>query len=489
MIRRDRGKARVVPVTTDILPRRYRAPRRIAVGGMGDVYCATDETLGRTVAIKVLAERYAEDESIRARFRREALAAARLSGDPNIVTIFDVGEWHDRPFIVMEYMSRGSLEGVLRSAPTQPPAQALRWLEQAAAALDHAHANGIVHRDVKPGNLLLDANENVHVADFGIASAAGLDSLTLTGTVLGTAGYISPEQAQGGRATAASDEYALGVVAFELLTGERPFERESMTAEAAAHVNEPVPSACGRSNRLPCELDPVFERALAKDPAERYPTCDELVECVRNAFDEAAARTRTITPPPAPRPPIFVGDGSGRRSPARWPIVLALLGVAAVVGAIVAVALTSGGGGRSSSAPHARTIVRTVTSQGQTKTVRVTTPAPPPPPASPPPASPPPASSPPPTAPATGSPSQLVDQATSKIHSGDYAGALPLAQQALTQLQGTGQPYEAYAAYDLGTSLAHTGRCAEAMKYLAQSERIQGHRSEIDADRAYCKSH
>jgi len=477
MIRRERGKAPVVPVSTDILPRRYRAPRRIAVGGMGDVYCATDETLGRTVAIKVLAERYAEDESIRARFRREALAAARLSGDPNIVTIFDVGEWHDRPFIVMEYMSRGSLEGVLRSAPAQPPARALRWLEQAAAALDHAHANGIVHRDVKPGNLLLDANENVHVADFGIASAGGLDSLTLTGTVLGTAGYISPEQAQGARATAASDEYALGVVAFELLTGERPFERESMTAEAAAHVNEPVPSACGRSPRLPCELDPVFERALAKDPAQRYATCGELVECIRNAFDEAAGRTRTLVPPAPPRPAIIVPRGGGRRSPARWPLLVTLLAAAAVVGAIVAVALTSGGG--SSSAPRARTVLKTVTSQGQTKTVRVTTPAPPPPPASPP----------PPPAPATGSPSQLVDQATAKIRSGDYAGALPLAQQALTQLQGTGQPYEAYAAYDVGTSLAHTGRCAEAMKYLAQSERIQGHRSEIDADRAYCRSH
>ena len=465
-----------MPVSTDILPRRYHAPRRIAVGGMGDVYCATDETLGRTVAIKVLAERYAEDESIRARFRREALAAARLSGDPNIVTIFDVGEWHDHPFIVMEYMSRGSLEGVLRCGGAQPPARVLRWLAQAAAALDHAHANGIVHRDVKPGNLLLDANENVHVADFGIASARGLDPLTLTGTVLGTAGYISPEQAQGGRATAASDEYALGVVAFELLTGERPFERESMTAEAAAHVNEPVPSACGRSDRLPRELDPVFERALAKDPTERYTTCGELVECVRNAFDEAAGRTRTLVPPP-PTPADGTRAGGRRRSPARWPLLVALVAAAAVVGAIVAVALTSGGD--SSSAPRARTVLKTVTSQGQTKTVRVTTPAPPPPPASPP----------PPPPPATGSPSQLVDQATAKIRSGDYAGALPLAQQALSQLQGTGQPYEAYAAYDVGTSLAHTGRCAEAMKYLGQSERIQGHRSEIDADRAYCRTH
>src|SRR5438067_3510886 len=426
MIRRDPGKARVMPVSTDILPRRYHAPRRIAVGGMGDVYCATDETLGRTVAIKVLAERYAEDESIRARFRREALAAARLSGDPNIVTIFDVGEWHDHPFIVMEYMSRGSLEGVLRSGGAQPPARVLRWLAQAAAALDHAHANGIVHRDVKPGNLLLDANENVHVADFGIARAGGLDPLTLTGTVLGTAGYISPEQAQGGRATAASDEYALGVVAFELLTGERPFERESATAEAAAHVNEPVPSACGRSDRLPCELDPVFERALAKDPAARYATCADLVESLRSAFDEAAGKTQTRTLLP-PRP--------SRRSRTRWPLLVALLLGTAIAGSIVAFGLTSGGDGQKARSEHTTTFLKTVTAT-----------SPPPPPAAPPPA-------------ATGTPAQLVDRATALEREGNYTAALPLAQQALGQLRGSGQLYEAYANYDVGTALAHTGRC------------------------------
>ena len=154
---------------------------------MGEVYVATDSLLERQVAIKVLSERYAEDEDIRRRFTREALAAARLSGEPNIVTIFDVGEHDGRPFIVMAYMAGGSVEARLRTARV-PVARALDWLEQAGRALDAAHRAGIVHRDVKPGNLLLDGVDVVHVGDFGIARAAGLDSLTTPGTVLGTAG-------------------------------------------------------------------------------------------------------------------------------------------------------------------------------------------------------------------------------------------------------------------------------------------------------------
>src|SRR5689334_15539424 len=151
---------------------------------MGEIYRATDAALGRTVAIKFLADRYAEDYSIRERFTREALAAARLSHVRNTVTIYDVGEYRDRPYIVMEYLSGGSLDDVLREQGAQPPSRVFAWLEQAARALDAAHREGVVHRDVKPGNLLLDGDGNVHVADFGIASAAGLHSLTLTGTVL-----------------------------------------------------------------------------------------------------------------------------------------------------------------------------------------------------------------------------------------------------------------------------------------------------------------
>src|SRR5215210_2300430 len=136
----------------DILPPRYKNPRRIGYGGMGEIFRASDDVLGRTVAIKVLAERFARDDSVRARFTREALAAARLSAEPNTVTIFDVGEWHDRPFIVMEYLDGGSLEDRL-NAGTPSVGESLRWLEQTAEALDAAHRNGVVHRDVKPGNL------------------------------------------------------------------------------------------------------------------------------------------------------------------------------------------------------------------------------------------------------------------------------------------------------------------------------------------------
>src|SRR5881392_1204457 len=273
----------------ELLPPRYRRPSRIGYGGMGEIFRAEDEVLGRTVAIKVLAERYARDEALRARFTREALAAARLSAEPSTITIFDVGEWHGRPFIVMEHLEGGSLEARLRDGKPST-AQALDWLEQAADAVDAAHRNGVVHRDIKPGNMLLDHEDSLRVADFGIASAAGMDSLTMTGTVLGTAGYLSPEQAQGERAGPASDRYALGVVAYELLTGSRPFEADSPTAEAAAHVNAPVPSVSARAD-VPPEIDRSCARALAKNPAERFGSCADFVAALRAAYADAAGQT------------------------------------------------------------------------------------------------------------------------------------------------------------------------------------------------------
>ena len=277
-------------VETQLLPPRYHSPARLGRGAMGDIYLATDELLGREVAVKVLAERYAVDDDIRERFKREALAAARLSREPGAITVFDVGEWQGRPFIVMEHLGGGSLEDRLRRDGAQPPARALAWLEQAAVALDAAHHHGIVHRDVKPANLLLDDRDELRVADFGIASAAGMASMTLTGTVLGTAGYLSPEQAMGQRATPASDVYALAIVAYELLSGHRPFENDSPTAEAAAHVNSPVPSITQRCEDLPPELDRVFQRALAKDPRQRYSSAQELVAELRGALARSAGR-------------------------------------------------------------------------------------------------------------------------------------------------------------------------------------------------------
>jgi eukaryotic-like serine/threonine-protein kinase len=466
-----------VAVTTDILPPRYRGPQQIGRGGMGDIYRATDSTLGRDVAIKILAERYAQDGAVRERFTREALAAARLSGEPNTVTIFDVGEHAGRPFIVMEYLSGGSVDDVVRKGGPPPPERVFTWLEQAGLALDAAHKEGVVHRDVKPANLMVDRDGNIHVADFGIASAAGLDSLTMTGTVLGTAGYLSPEQAQGDRATPASDRYALAVVAFELLTGARPFAADSPTAEASAHVNAPVPSISSRSAQPP-ELDPVFERALAKDPSRRFETCADFVAALRAAFADAAGATselRAVVPvPTAPTRPLTRGEelaSSPYRPQTRgprgaWPLLAALLLLGAVGGALLAYFLTRDDGATKAPPTTVITQVRTVTTQGETRTVErpvtVTT------------------SASPPATPSGTSGGALNDAGFRKMGAGDYAGALPLLEQAVQKLQGTGSLTEAYASYNLAYTRFQLGRCDGVLELLDRSESIQGHRSEID---------
>jgi eukaryotic-like serine/threonine-protein kinase len=446
---------------SDILPPRYDDPRRIGRGGMGEIYHATDTSLGRPVAVKVLAERYAEDDSVRDRFTREALAAARLSGDRNTVTIFDVGEWHGRPFIVMEYLPGGSLEEVLRERGAQEPGQVLEWLEQAARALDAAHANEIVHRDVKPANLMLDREGDVHVADFGIASAAGMDSLTKPGTVLGTAGYLSPEQASGERATPASDRYGLAVVAFELLTGSRPFENESPTAEAAAHVHAPIPSISALAPDLPRELDGVFERALAKDPAARFPSCAEFVGALRAALADAAGETRTL---PFAEPPAALPVG--RRPRVLWPLALAGLLAAALVGIALAAVMTDDNESSRTTPATPRVTTVVTTAPGTTEQVTVTTqPAPET------------------TVPTEASGAELNDQGFTLMQAEDYQAALPLLQQAVEKLSGSGELTEAYASYNLAFTRLQLGQCDGVIELLDRSEAIQGHRKEIDKAR------
>jgi eukaryotic-like serine/threonine-protein kinase len=461
-----------VTAETGILPARYRDPRKIGRGAMGDIYLAVDSALNRPVAVKVLADRYAEDGAIRNRFTREAHAAARLSGAPNVVTIFDVGAWRERPHFVMEYLEGGSLADMLANEGPQPPSRALPWLEQAARALDAAHALGVVHRDVKPANLLLDARGAVHVGDFGIASAAGMDSLTQTGTVLGTAGYLSPEQARGERATPASDRYAFGVVAWELFTGARPFETTTAAAEATAHVHGLVPSLCAQRPDLPCELDPVFERALAKDPRARYASAAEFVADLRAALDEAAGRTAIVWPAPVPAsPPPARPAGRARRS-WLWPAVLAVAG-AAILGGVLGALFAGGSGGRGGQ-PRAVTVTRTVTTAGQaqtqTQTVQVTVP-----PATPPAASGPPSSG--------GSGAALNNRAWALMQRGDYAAALPLLEQAILKLDGTGSRDEAYADYNLAYTRLQLSRCDDVLALLDESQAIQGHRREIDEAR------
>ena len=442
-------------VDTELLPPRYRSPTRIGHGAMGDIYLATDDTLGREVVVKVLSERYAADEAITQRFKREGLAAARLSGESGAVTIFDVGEWEGRPFIVMEHLGGGSLEERLAREGAQPPARALAWLEQAAATVDSAHRHGVVHRDVKPANLLLDSHDDLHVADFGIASAAGLDSMTLTGTVLGTAGYLSPEQAQGERAGPSSDLYALAVVAYELLSGQRPFENDSPTAEAVAHVHAPVPSIAALRKNLPAELDGVFRRALAKDPAARFDSASEFVSALREAL---AGSEETTTQLPPAVPAASTRDGV----PRRFLIPAALLLGAAAVGAAIAAIVTSGG----------EPTTRTVAGPGGTTTVQQTVtqePAPPPPPPPP-----------PPPAAVGANGHTLNDRGYQLMQQGDYSSALPLFQQAVQKLRGTGPSdlYEGYANYNLGYTLYRLGRCSEAVTYLRRAEQLEPDRHE-----------
>ena len=325
------------------LPPRYRNPERIARGGMGEIFRAEDADLARIVAIKVLADRYANDGAIRARFTREALAAARLSNAPSTVTIFDVGEHDDHPYIVMEYLAGGSLADRLVRDGAQPIGRSLDWLQQAAAALDAAHASGVVHRDVKPANLLLDSDDRVKVADFGVASAVGLGSLTEVGTVVGTAGYLAPEQARGEKATPASDRYALAVVAFELLTGERPFERESSTAEALAHVSAPIPPASSLNPELPSQVDDALARGLAKVPEHRYESAADLVHALRDALAEAAGGTTVAAVPPVRR-------SQGRR----WVVPLIALGALLLAAGVLAACCSPATIRRRPSRPHPR---------------------------------------------------------------------------------------------------------------------------------------
>ena len=476
--------------TTDLLPPRYANARLIASGGMGRVFHATDRELRRDVAVKVLGDRYADSEDVRARFRREALAAARLSGNPNIVTIFDVAEHQGRPMIVMEYLDGGSLDARVHGQGGCPPVQVLAWLEQAAGALDAAHAAGVVHRDIKPGNLILDRRDHVHVGDFGIASAVGLDSFTETGTILGTAGYLSPEQARGDRATDASDRYSLAVVAYELLAGRRPFESESTTAEAARHATAPVPSIHGDKSDLPAAFDRVFRRALAKDPAARYPSAAEFVAELRAALHEDAGTTGRIVPAwpmptavtevvsqPIPEPRVATSSGAPRTK-RRWPVVALLLLLLVGGGAAAFAATRSNPRPRHSATgkPKPVTILRTVTQPGTTIEQTVTAPAPQPPATST-------STVPPPqTTPASSlSGTELNAEGYAKMRAGDYRGALPLLEQAVQHLSGTGSLGEAYADYNLAYTEYALGQCAEVLPLLGHSESIQGRRTEIDA--------
>lgn len=265
-----------------VFGRRYRVVEKLGSGGMADVYKAVDEVLGRTVAVKVLHPQYATEPSFVARFRQEAQAAANLS-HPSIVNMYDWGREGDTYYIVMEYVAGTDLKTLLKERGPLDPMKAAEYAAQVCGALSVAHGYDVIHRDIKPHNIVLMPDGTVKVMDFGIARA-GNTTMTQTGSVLGTAQYVSPEQAQGKPLGPASDLYSLGVTLYELVTGKLPFEGDTPVATALMHVNdEPVPPRVLRPS-VPPALEAVILRAMRKNPADRYQSASEMREDLRRVL-------------------------------------------------------------------------------------------------------------------------------------------------------------------------------------------------------------
>ena len=288
--------------TEQLFADRYKLDRRLGVGGMATVQLAFDTRLERNVAVKLLAEHLAEDASFVSRFRREALAAAKLV-HPNIVQVFDFGtdEASQRQFIVMEFVDGHSCAELLRDRGPMAPRDAVEILTQACRGLDYAHRNGVVHRDVKPGNLMVNTDGVVKLADFGIAKAAEQSDITKVGSVLGTAAYLSPEQTRGEKAGPASDLYALGVVSYQLMAGKLPFEAASLTDLARLQEAGAPPRLTDINRDVPPALSAAVTRALARDPATATRTPPRW-------------RTRCATASPASAaPPTWIRPARSRR--------------------------------------------------------------------------------------------------------------------------------------------------------------------------------
>jgi eukaryotic-like serine/threonine-protein kinase len=328
-------------VVGELIAERYELEELVGTGGMSSVYRAHDRLLERYVAIKVLHERFTSDGEYVERFRREARAVAQLS-HPNIVTVIDRGEQDDRQFIVFEYVDGENLKALLEREGPLPEPVAIELALQVARALGFAHEQGLVHRDVKPQNVLLNDGREAKVTDFGIARSLDVSgNLTQTGTVMGTSDYIAPEQARGARVDAQSDIYSLGSVLYELLTGEVPFTGDNFVAVAMQHINRPPPSVRERRPELsPC-VDDVVQRAMAKEPRDRFRSMNELCAALNDCLSEldgdgtSRAETMVVAPQRRRRQPRSARPPAAR--PSVWPLIMLLAGLAVLAGILAAV--------------------------------------------------------------------------------------------------------------------------------------------------------
>ncbi len=340
-------------MTGESLAGRYELQDVAGSGGMSSVYRARDTVLERTVAIKILHDHYSDDPEYVERFRREARALAQLN-HPNIVTVIDRGEFEGRQFIVFEHVEGENLKELIDREGQLPVDQALALVHQVARGLAFAHEHGVVHRDVKPHNVLIDADGVAKVTDFGIARSVDPgDGLTETGTLLGTSDYIAPEQASGRRVDERSDQYSLAAVLYELLTGAPPFTGDNFMAVAMKHVQEPAPSVRASRPDVSPRLDAIVSRAMAKRPEDRFPTTEAMMaalEAARTDTDGGLATAPVSTPEdgatksiPVPGPLAPSIQRPRKRFPLPIVVGLIVVGVAALV-----IALVMAGGGTDS---------------------------------------------------------------------------------------------------------------------------------------------
>ena len=316
----------------ELIAGRYELEKLVGSGGMSNVFRAHDRLLERTVALKILHEQYTRDDDYVERFRHEARAVAKLA-HPNIVTVIDRGEQDGRQFIVFEYVDGQNLKDLTREGPLEVR-DAIGLTLQVARALSFAHDRGLVHRDVKPQNVLLNEDGQAKVTDFGIARSLDVQGVTQTGTVLGTSDYIAPEQARGQRVDPKTDIYSLGAVLYELLVGDVPFAGDNFVAVAMRHVNEPVPSVLERRPDCPSRLDFAIQRAMAKDPDDRFESMDDFVaelELCGAELDGRGDEGATMIVPP-PRQPPRAARRRARQFPVT-PLLIVLAGALLAVGA------------------------------------------------------------------------------------------------------------------------------------------------------------